>query len=430
MNSILAQLRFHSFDFQSRQTPHFREGQIFNGTVLKLMRDDLAMIEISRTPIMAKLEASLHAGHEYWFVVKKNGNTPTLQVLPSLHNPKDGGLNEKSVQHLLRQLGLPPTSTNLTLVSHLQKEGIPFTKPFLQTAASFMQNVSVESGIEVLKIMTDRNLPLNREVFNSIYRFLTAKEPLLTQLQQITTSLQMHAQLSTSVQQLNEQLIKMTKLWTIPLQGGDGESLQLKQLLSMFGLQYEKSVMSHFKQQLPITQIRANTEDIKPILLSLLKEDLPTQMKQLIQDTVHRLTGQQLLMKQDDQMMQLLFQIPLPEQLGNEDAILQFQSKNKDGQIDTDFCRILFYLQLHKLKETVVDVQIQNRIVAVNVYNEKHISNETLKPLIRLLEHQLESKGYQLSSVKWLNETKKQKRSPIFNPYQQVHRYEGVDIKI
>lgn len=441
MNTILAQLRFNALDVQNRQMPLFREGQIFHGTVLKLMRDDLAVIEISRLPIVAKLEASLQSGQEYWFVVKKNGDTPTLQVLSSLQHQKESIHNEKSIQLLLRQLGLSSTPTNTALVSHLQKEGIPFTKSFVLSAASFMQSTTIEHGLEVLNIMMERKFPLNEQIFQAIHRFITADKPLLTQLQQITNAIQAKRDLPLHAQQLNEQIINIINKWTSSFRiESDQSSPQrfevisypLKELLSSLGLQHEKAVMKLFKNQLPNHEMKLHSQELKPVLLALLKEDIPIQAKQLVQDTIQRLTGQQLLMKNDEQMLQFLMQFPLPKQFGNEDAVLQFQSKSKEGQIDTDFCRILFYLQLRKLRETIVDVHIQSRVIAINVYNENHVSNQTLEPFISMLRQQLERKDYTLSSLKWINETttRKQKSNVSSISLEPISRYKGVDIKI
>lgn len=441
MNTILAQLRFNALDVQNRKMPLFREGQIFHGTVLKLMRDDLAVIEISRSPIVAKLEASLQSGQEYWFVVKKKGDTPTLQVLPSLHAPKGTIQNEKNVQHLLRQLGLPSTRTNIALVSHMQKAGIPFTKSFVQTVSSFMQTTTIEHGLEVLNIMLERKFPVNAQIFQAIHRFITADKPMLTQLQQITSAIQTQRGLPIHIKQLNEQLIHIMNKWTSSFrieseQSGtqrfETVSLPLKEMLSSFGLQHEKAVVKLFKNQLPIQELNQHHQELKPILLALVKEEIPMQTKQLVQDTIQRLTGQQLLMKHDDQILQFLMQFPLPKQIGNDDALIQFQGKSKKGEIDSDFCRILFYLNLRKLRETIVDVHIQNRVIAIHVYNENHISNQTLEPFILMLRHQLERNHYTLSSFKWINETttKKLKGDVHSISFQPMSRYEGVDIKI
>ena len=69
---------------------------------------------------------------------------------------------------------------------------------------------------------------------------------------------------------------------------------------------------------------------------------------------------------------QLVMQVPL-EFFGKRlDATLEWNGRMKeDGKIDADFARILFYLDLHSLNKTVVDMQVQNRIVTVTVFNAR-----------------------------------------------------------
>src|SRR5690606_9690960 len=112
--------------------------------------------------------------HEYWFVVKKNSDTPMLQVLSSSPQQKSHVHLEQNVQHLLRQLGLPLTSTNISLVSYLKNEGIPFTKTFIQKASAFLEKTALDQGMEVLKFMIGRKLPLNEQIFQSLYRFVAS----------------------------------------------------------------------------------------------------------------------------------------------------------------------------------------------------------------------------------------------------------------
>lgn len=52
-----------------------------------------------------------------------------------------------------------------------------------------------------------------------------------------------------------------------------------------------------------------------------------------------------------------------------------------NGKIDADYARILFYLQLNSLQETVVDMQVQSRVVTVTVYNENDQLKELAEPL-------------------------------------------------
>ncbi len=441
MNSIQAQLRLKALEYQGNQgqTPNFREGQIFHGRVLKLMPNDIAQIEIANTQIIAKLEAPLQAGSHYWFYVKSTAETPVLQVLSSPQK-ETSSHSEKPVTTLLRQLGIPNTAGNSRLVMNLQEAGIPFTKSMLQTASSLMHNTSFEQGFEVLKVMITRNLPLQSQVFHSIKNFLYTDQSLKAQLHQIIHSLASDKQNFNQTKHFQTQLQNIIKMWSMNSGGSTaltnqhGEAVlqsPIKQLLTSLGLQYEQTAWKVLSGQVANKGLNVQSE-LKPILLALAQEQLGPQTKQLVQETIHRITGQQLLSKQDESVLQLLLQLPLPEQLGQEDAVLHFQSKQKNGQVDPDFCRILFYLQLKKLDETIIDVQIQNRIIAITIYNERDIPTQTINPFSQALKVRLQRVGYTLSSLKWSPqlEANKQSNQHLYSKVSTVQNYQGIDFKV
>ena len=74
------------------------------------------------------------------------------------------------------------------------------------------------------------------------------------------------------------------------------------------------------------------------------------------------------------------------------DVTLQWSGrKRKDGSIDPDYCRILFYLDLEQLKETVIDMQVQNRVIKISVLNEQSdVIQKAATPFIPTLRNQLE----------------------------------------
>src|SRR5699024_2746436 len=129
-------------------------------------------------------------------------------------------------------------------------------------------------------------------------------------------------------------------------------------------------------------------------------------------------------------MLQVNLQIPA-ERLGLiQDLQLEFEGKkNKEGKIDTDFCRILFYLNLNRLGETVIDVTIQNRAISLTVFNNKKELPILTKALKNKLETNLEKLDYHLSSLtfKRLEETS---RSVEQNEENVMESSQGVDFRI
>ncbi len=84
-----------------------------------------------------------------------------------------------------------------------------------------------------------------------------------------------------------------------------------------------------------------------------------------------RMNGMQLLSGENGHQHQLIMQVPLDFFGKQMDATLQWNGRMKeDGKIDANFARVLFYLNMESLKETVIDMQVQNRIVTINVFND------------------------------------------------------------
>jgi hypothetical protein len=104
--------------------------------------------------------------------------------------------------------------------------------------------------------------------------------------------------------------------------------------------------------------------------------------------------------------------------------------KREDGQLDASYCRILFYLTLERLEETIVDLQIQNRVVTISIFNEKAKPKILLELLYPALKKALGEYDYQLLSVSWkqISDIQEEKGKPSFQ--QPIVGYQGVDLRI
>ncbi|MFT4413546.1 hypothetical protein ACLM5H_06780 [Fredinandcohnia humi] len=113
---------------------------------------------------------------------------------------------------------------------------------------------------------------------------------------------------------------------------------------------------------------------------------------------------------------------------GITNAHIRFSGKKKEnGKINPDHCHILFSLELEKLKETILDVRVQNRILTITVYNETKCIDILVEKLKPVLKNNLEDYGYTLSSVKVV-QSKEGKSSPEGNVDRGFQN--GVDLKI
>ena len=117
---------------------------------------------------------------------------------------------------------------------------------------------------------------------------------------------------------------------------------------------------------------------------------------------LHFINGMQMQsITEINNALQASFMLPGEKLSLNQDVYMQFEGKkDKNGNIDSDFCRILFVLELEKMNETMIDMQIQKRIISVNIYNEQK-EPSMVELLIPSLKDSLDKLDYQLSAVQW-----------------------------
>ncbi|UOE92858.1 hypothetical protein [Alkalihalobacillus sp. LMS39] len=199
-------------------------------------------------------------------------------------------------------------------------------------------------------------------------------------------------------------------------------------IMKTVGFTHENELLKMFEAQ--SGKVALQGESMKSLLLQLVQLESNQTLKTQAEAILSRITGQQLIAsEQSGPLHQLALQIPV--QLGNHqtDVTIQWEGKKtKEGQIDKEHCRILFYLQLEKLHETIIDVQIQKKIVSIQIFNE-HPKPKALPAIQAVLKSKLTNIEYQLSSVNWVT-VKESSAPPIKHTYGSKVSYEGVDVRI
>ncbi|WP_335414574.1 hypothetical protein [Bacillus sp. JJ1566] len=79
---------------------------------------------------------------------------------------------------------------------------------------------------------------------------------------------------------------------------------------------------------------------------------------------------------------------------------IRMDGKKKQGKIDPDFCHLLFSLELEYLKDVVIDVKVQYRILSITIFNDTEGIGALVEELKPTLQTNLEKNGYQISSIK------------------------------
>lgn len=459
-----------SENLQQHRTLAFRPGQIFYGQVTKLFPNQMAQVQIGAEKVIAKLEIPLTLGDKYWFQVqpgegkihlkvlsseqgttslpiKNHEGSPSLPVIKyqnvlgqdatnSLQSSmkQQGEIPVSSIRELLKQLNLPPVKEHVETVRFLLKEHLPMMRETIQSVSSLLQNSkSPETDQKIVKELIARDLPLTKEIFISVKTSLS-NDPFHQILQNLKNKLSdwnrhYPTYASKQLEQGIHELFALGKKTN--LENGKEVALLFKQLVSKIGFNYENHLKQTWKQE-TLQQVE-NTQMLKGLLMKFLDENSSSSIKQATEHVLNKITGVQLLSQESGGWQQYVMQIPIPLPRKMTDLTVQWNGRKKEnGQIDPDYCRILFFLELERLNECIVDLHIQNRIINVTVINDTKKIKEAASTFIPLLKEKLKELNYHLSAVQFQTmkereETPSKKTTSFLQPPSQTY---GVDIRI
>jgi hypothetical protein len=205
----------------------------------------------------------------------------------------------------------------------------------------------------------------------------------------------------------------------------------LKSGIQTLGLSHESESFDMIKGK--VSDEGARVENVKSLLIQLLNEDIPAKVKDSAEALLNRLTGIQLMSSDTTPVQQIVMQIPLVLMNKQTDLTIQWNGrKDANGKIDPSYCRVLFYLDLEHMNETIIDMQIQNRIMKITIINDHENIKHLSSPYIASLKDSLQKLDYQLSNVSFQTQADravvKTKKATISSPL--TSSYSGVDIKI
>ncbi|KGR80372.1 hypothetical protein [Ureibacillus manganicus] len=227
------------------------------------------------------------------------------------------------------------------------------------------------------------------------------------------------------IQNLNQQAELQLK------EAFNGNTIQqaIKTVLNSLGINYEAAL----NQKSP--EIEHLAAQLKPQLLSLVNDGtISSSLKEVAEVLLARMNGMQLLSGENGHQQQIIIQIPLQFFGKSMDATLQWNGRMKeDGKIDSNYARVVFYLEMQSLKETVIDMQVQNRIVTISFYNENNHLQPLSEPYQNILKERLSEKGYILSGIFFKTLGKNSTESTVKGSSEKIEgesKYNGVDIRI
>jgi len=177
---------------------------------------------------------------------------------------------------------------------------------------------------------------------------------------------------------------------------------------------------------------------LKEIALKALNSNLPEGIKHPIEQLIMKITaGQISMIHQNGPEYNYSTVIPLFLNNWSTDLTIQWSGKESSSnskEIQSNHCHILFFLELETLKETMVDVSIQNRVVNVTIFNNNTALNAMISSTQPLIKESLAKHDFQLSMIKCLpfNNEREQKMKELKfnNSLLSSREYTGVDLLI
>lgn len=181
------------------------------------------------------------------------------------------------------------------------------------------------------------------------------------------------------------------------------------------------------------------TDTLKGVLLQIMSSsEVPPAVKEAASGLVQQLTGQQLLLNTDRTapFAQVTLFLPLQGPDGQETASVHIQSRRgRKGELDAANCRLWFDLDMKQLGQTLVDVQVVDRIVSLKLHNDHPWVLELLEQRRDDIKTAVESIGYQLSGLRTEPLPELKLSTELANPHSKLvdyvpDAYKGVDYRI
>ncbi|EZH67228.1 hypothetical protein DH09_04640 [Bacillaceae bacterium JMAK1] len=445
----------HSTENRTQKTSSFhglRVGEWFSGKVKTIYNGQFAAIETKNSSFVARLEAALEANKRYVFQVKQTGREIQLKVVQ-----QTGSVDVNET------LGKRADRFERAIFHHFVKHEVAFTKEQNQQLATLLKEAGTvkPNALQTITLMQERQFPVTKATFDALHTFqtssLTLSERLDTLKQQLQQSqsrsepatrfLQLLEHVSSSRDVGNREVLQFTRLQQIVHDAVRGEGARqqgatellsrlqwiergttmvqeqhartfeqklvhmsqkeqasaMSQLLHAKGLtKDERFVLQQlFKEErIQVSQVRdflrgENHVSVRALLQAGVSSELPVQQKGQLATVFQQVVGTSLFHESQTQPLIVPMQV--------NDTFLDVLVMLDDPKEQLEATeRVLFFLTLPHLKDTVVDVRRQKQQLAIAVYNQADEPHWMKPILLPPFKEKLKELGFSLTSFEWL----------------------------
>ena len=479
----------------TKATSGLRDGQIFAGKITKFYPQQLAEVIVNGTKLMAKVEAPVEAHVRHLFqVIQSDNGLVQLKIVPHVGSGSNENLPNQllSIFHvkttkmganlaemvISNQMGVTKDnflnalewlnsvdnpSKGLSIVKLALLNQLPIHHTTLNALLSLRTGDSLMSMLESLADHLKRFHDADQysRIVKELEGFLqTGKSEIVHKVAQSlmdeSAGILQKAGLSIKNGEMKstDGILNRLPEWiesvikgnaTRPPELTGGEWMKVQEIISKIDLygHFDKNsflqrAFGSILQSLGMGVFKYQTEEqqsgiLMNILHHLMEESTPDYIKKQAEAILTRLAAFQLLSQETGPLQNVFMQLPIPFSAAKNDLTIQWTGrKQENGLIDPAYCRIVFYLELSHLKETVIDMNIQNRIISLKIWTEAaREAAAAVSSWLPILKDNLEEKGYILSTVKMEAHSERNPvESKMEEPYYPHARYTGVDYKI
>lgn len=224
-----------------------------------------------------------------------------------------------------------------------------------------------------------------------------------------------------------------------PAQTVSAHGHPIQELFQRLGLGHERDLMGRALAHGMDAAAQRQLDSVKAMLLQLTQEAanaVPAALRDTADALLQHITGQQLMLVQpsNQTLSQVVMQIPIRTQHGDETAYVQIEAKKRGGgELDPENCRLFFHLELNQLGTTMLDVAIVNRIVSIQLFNNTSWVEALAQDMKEDFARQLHEMGYHLSGlrVQVIPDSKPQAAAAVAGGRTGfLTDYKGVDIRV
>jgi hypothetical protein len=414
-----------------------KHGRVFHAKVTEQLDGALFSVQKSGTISQVTIQGKVEVGKVYTFEVRhgsagvyltpvmENSAERTPPFINSKHAPVTSSSNipaaasqttQERVQVMTEQLGvrLPRNEVNLVVkeldrLSGLQKEAaFELTRYILHRDGTRFESEKLQM---LLTVFTSRDSSL--ESLRKVEQILQQSsqpgaQPNLEKMQSLLESLLQPRMLDNQTE-----LIHM-----------------IKQTIPLLGLNYEQGLGELLTQKQSFSS--AIAEQLKPLLMDFHQKVTTAEEKIAISQLVSKLTGFQLLSREEGSLHHLFIPLPIQTEKEAKDWYVHISSKKKNNTLDPGFCRIVFLIDLPVFSSIMVDLFIQQKVVSLSFYHTYKPLEHLVESSVPMLKQILLEKGYTLTSVKAELSTKEGNAAmPLFFLKTILTPTEkGLDIKV